>query len=101
MDNKIILEKIKRRSTAAINQSDELLNDLIEETHSEILEYINQNKIQQGLEGSLIEIVIIKCNKLGSEGLSSENFSGISQSYINDYPRDIIKKLNRYRKLPR
>lgn len=100
MDNKIILEKIKRRSDSAINQSDELINDLIEETQEEIKEYIHREDIPPSLEGSLIELVVIKCNRLGTEGISSESFSGVSTSYINGFPRHIEKKLRKCRKLP-
>lgn len=100
MDNKKILEKAKRRSNAASNQSDDLLNDLIEETQEEIKEYIHRTDIPQSLEGSLIELVIIKCNRLGTEGISSESFSGVSTSYIDGFPKDITKKLRKCRKLP-
>ncbi|MDQ0150571.1 phage head-tail connector protein [Eubacterium multiforme] len=100
MDNKKILEKIKRRSNSATNQSNELINDLIEETENDLLGYTNLNELPAGLEGSLIELVIIKCNRLGTEGISSEGFSGVSTSYLDDIPKDIKRKLNRYRKLP-
>lgn len=100
MDNKKILEKIKRRSIAAKNQSDELLNDLIEETEEEIKVYIHREDIPIGLEGSLVELVVIKCNRLGTEGINSESFSGVSTSYLDGFPKEIIKKLRRCRKLP-
>ncbi|GAA0735425.1 hypothetical protein GCM10008906_09130 [Clostridium oceanicum] len=101
MDINMLLEKIKRRSNVSINQKDELLNDFIEETQLEISEYINSNEIPKVLESVLIDIVIIKLNRLGNEGLLSESFSGISQTYIDDLPKYILKKLRRNRKLPR
>ena len=100
MDNKKILEKIKRRSIAAKNQSDELLNDLIEETEEEIKVYIHRKDIPIDLEGSLVELVVIKCNRLGTEGINSESFSGVSTSYLDGFPKDITKKLRSCRKLP-
>ncbi|HDI3012987.1 TPA: phage head-tail connector protein [Clostridium perfringens] len=100
MDNKKILEKIKRRSIAAKNQSDELLNDFIEETQEEIKAYIHREDIPLSLQGVLIELVVIKCNRLGTEGISSESFSGVSTSYLDGFPKDITKKLRRCRKLP-
>ena len=100
MDNKKILEKIKRRSIAAKNQSDELLNDLIEETEEEIKVYIHREDIPIGLEGSLVELVVIKCNRLGTEGINSESFSGVSTSYLDGFPKEIVKKLRSCRKLP-
>ncbi|MCX0373161.1 phage head-tail connector protein [Clostridium perfringens] len=100
MDNKKILEKVKRRSIAAKNQSDELLNDLIEETEEEIKVYIHREDIPISLEGSLVELVVIKCNRLGTEGINSESFSGVSTSYLDGFPKEIIKKLRSCRKLP-
>ncbi|MHC9344801.1 phage head-tail connector protein, partial [Clostridium perfringens] len=98
--NKKILEKIKRRSIAAKNQSDELLNDLIEEIEEEIKVYIHREDIPISLEGALVELVVIKCNRLGTEGINSESFSGVSTSYLDGFPKDITKKLRSCRKLP-
>lgn len=44
-------------------------------------------------------IAIIKLNRLGSEGLSNQSYSGVSEAYIDGYPDDILKVLNRKRKL--
>ncbi|OPF51544.1 hypothetical protein BH721_01355 [Clostridium baratii] len=100
MDKAKLLEKIKRRSSAAKNESDELLNDLIDETQEEIKEFTHREDITPSLEGSLIELVVIKCNRLGTEGISSESFSGVSTSYLNGFPKNIEKKLRKCRKLP-
>lgn len=100
MDNKKILEKVKRRSNAAKSQSNDLLNDFIEETQEEIKDLIHREDIPLSLEGTIADIVVIKCNRLGTEGISSESFSGVSTSYMNDLPKDIIKKLRSCRKLP-
>lgn len=100
MDKAKLLEKIKRRSSAAKNESDELLNDLIDETQEEIKEFTHRGDIPPSLEGSLIELVVIKCNRLGTEGISSESFSGVSTSYLNGFPKHIEKKLRKCRKLP-
>lgn len=45
------------------------------------------------------QIAVIKLNRKNSEGLASQSFSGVSESYINDYPADIKAVLNRKRKL--
>ena len=41
------------------------------------------------LEIIATRIAIIKLNRLNSEGLSSQSFSGVSESFINGYPDDI------------
>ena len=45
------------------------------------------------------KIAVIYLNRLGSEGLNAESFSGISQSYIDGLPQDILSVLNRKRKV--
>ena len=100
--NKIeLLEKTQRRSKSAAKQDDRLVLDLIDETQEEIKEFTHREDIPLSLEGPLIELVVTKCNRLGTEGISSESFSGISTSYEKGFPKSIEKKLKKCRKLPR
>ncbi|NFG25216.1 hypothetical protein FDF11_15260 [Clostridium botulinum] len=98
-----IIESIKLRP--GISTVDEfLLADIVQDAVIEVSDYIN---LEEGKEfpakciSIVKDIVVIKVNKLGSEGISSESYSGVSQSYIEDIPKDILRKLKRYRKLPR
>lgn len=42
------------------------------------------------MKSLILEMVIYKYNRLGTEDLQSENYSGASYAYLNDYP-DTIK----------
>ena len=44
-------------------------------------------------------IAIIKLNRINSEGLLSQAYSGVSENYVDGYPADIFAVLNRKRKL--
>ena len=44
-------------------------------------------------------IAIIKLNRINTEGLASQSYSGVSESYIDGYPQDILSILNRKRKI--
>lgn len=44
-------------------------------------------------------ITVIKLNRLGTEGLTSQSFNGVSESYLNDIPADIQRLLNLRRKV--
>lgn len=35
------------------------------------------------------QIAVIKLNRMGSEGLASQGYSGVSESYIDGYPQEI------------
>lgn len=51
------------------------------------------------LELAAQEIAVIKLNRVGSEGLASQAYSGVSESYIDGYPAHLKATLNRKRKL--
>lgn len=57
----------------------------------------------RGLDGSLEliaeRIAVIKLNRMNTEGLESQSYSGVSESYVDGYPVDILAVLNRKRKL--
>ncbi|NFA43977.1 hypothetical protein EXM65_15735 [Clostridium botulinum] len=98
-----IIESIKLRP--GISNVDEfLLADIVQDAVIEVSDYINIKEGEElplGCISIVKDIVVIKVNKLGSEGVSSESYSGVSQSYTEDIPKDILRKLKRYRKLPR
>ena len=58
-----------------------------------------RRKVDTELEMVAEKIAIIKLNRLNSEGLASQSFSGVSESYIDGYPADIMAVLNNKRKI--
>jgi len=50
------------------------------------------------LRSVIIEMVIYKFNRMGTEGLESENYSGVSYSYSSDYPDSILNSLEAIKK---
>lgn len=93
-----MLEKIKICLTNN-TYTDDLINLFIDDTTKEVKIYCNREDIDVELESIIRKIVIIKLNRINSEGLSSQSFSGVSESFIDGYPQDIIAVLNRKRKL--
>ena len=93
-----MLEKIKICLTNN-TYTDDLINLFIDDTTKEVKIYCNREDIDIELESIIRKIVIIKLNRINSEGLSSQSFSAVSESFIDGYPQDIIAVLNRKRKL--
>lgn len=93
-----MLEKIKICLTNN-TYTDNLINLFIDDTTKEVKIYCNREDIDVELESIIRKIVIIKLNRMNSEGLSSQSYSGVSESFIDGYPQDIIAVLNRKRKL--
>lgn len=83
---------------AASNYSDALISLMIKQAITEVEAYCNR-ELDAELEMIAERIAIIKLNRLNTEGLSSQSYSGVSESYINGYPEDIMAVLKRKRKL--
>lgn len=64
----------------------------------EVEEY-TKRELDTALEYVALEIAKIKLNRLNTEGLASQSFSGVSESYIDGYPAHIVAILNRKRKV--
>lgn len=98
-----VLQSLKLRPGLS-NLSDDLLKDFIQDSFNDVSEYIN---LEDGLEMPMVcisivkDLVVIKVNKIGSEGISSESYEGVSHSYIDGIPKEIKARLRRYRRLPR
>lgn len=51
------------------------------------------------LEAVVVQIAIIKLNRIGTEGASALSFSGVTESYIDGYPAHVQAVLKAKRKL--
>lgn len=83
---------------SASNYSDALISLCAKQAVAEVEGYCNR-VLDYELEVCAQRIAIIKLNRMGSEGLASQGYSGISESYIDGYPQDILAILNRKRKI--
>lgn len=83
---------------AASNYSDALINLCYKQALTEVEAYCNR---EADIELDLVadRIAVIKLNRINTEGLSSQSFSGVSESYIDGYPADILAILNRKRRI--
>lgn len=94
-----MLEEIKTLlGDAAANYSDVQIGLCLKMALSEVQAYCNR-ELDLELEIVAQRIAIIKLNKLNAEGLSSQSYSGVSESYIDGYPADIMAVLKRKRRM--
>lgn len=94
-----MIEEIKLLlGDAAANYSDAQISLCYKMALSEVEEYCKR-EADDALLLIAERIAIIKLNRLNTEGLSSQSYSGVSESYLNEYPADIQAVLNRKRKL--
>lgn len=98
-----MLDKIKARLNITDSSRDFLINDLIEDSKEDLKELTNNPNLKFDRKAEVIvkELVVIKFNKVGSEGLSSESVNGHSQSFLDGLPKDLRTKILSMRKLRR
>ena len=94
-----MIEEIKiLLGDAAGNYSDALIGLCAKQALAEVEAYCNRNADYE-LEMAAERIAIIKLNRINTEGLTAQSYSGVSESYIDGYPADILAILNRKRKI--
>lgn len=94
-----MLEEIKLLlGEAAANYSDALINLCAKQALAEVEAYCRRTADLE-LEMIALRIAVIKLNRMNTEGLASQSFSGVTESYIDGYPADILAALNRKRKI--
>ena len=94
-----MIEEIKiLLGDAAGNYTDALIGLCAKQALAEVEAYCNRNADYE-LEMAAERIAIIKLNRINTEGLASQSYSGVSESYIDGYPQDILSILNRKRKI--
>ena len=94
-----MLEDIKTLlGDAAQNYTDAQINLALRLSLAEVEDYCGR-EVDAALEMVAIRIAVIKLNRLNTEGLASQGFSGTNEAYIDGYPADILSILNRKRRI--
>lgn len=94
-----MIEEIKLLlGDAANNYSDALIGLALKQAIAEVEGYCNR-ELDYELEIVAQKIAIIKLNRMNTEGLTAQSFSGVSESYIDGYSADVLAVLNRKRKI--
>lgn len=94
-----MIEEIKLMlGEAASNFTDAQIGLAIKIAMAEVEDYCGRD-LDYILELQAQKIAVIKLNRMNTEGLASQSYSGISESYVDGYPADILAVLNRKRKI--
>ena len=65
---------------------------------SEIEDYCKRDA-DTAMELLAEQIAVIKLNRINTEGLASQSYSGVGENYIDGYPDNIKQALSRKRKV--
>ena len=96
-----MLDKIK--TLLDIGEEDESKDDLLEllisMCKSEAVDFCNLKEYDSKLDSAVINMVIERYNKVGTEGVNSVSTHGITESYIDGYSQAVIRQLIKHRKI--
>ena len=98
MSESTLLEHLKARLDD-VEVPDVKLQAIVEDVTQEVLADTNQSKLNAQLESAVISLSVVAVNRLGTEGLASEGYSGVSTSYLDDVPPRVASILNANRRL--
>lgn len=93
-----MLNQIKLLLGLTDTSKDELILILIERAMNELIDYTHSDNLA-GAEQLVNSMVIYNYNRLGTIGITSENYSGVTFQYESDYPESILKQMKARRKL--
>ena len=93
-----LLERLKARLDEN-ELSDDKLQAIVEDVTLEVLADTNQSELNAQLESAVISLSVVAVNRIGTEGLASEGYSGVSTSYLDDVPPRVASILNANRRL--
>ena len=93
-----LLERLKARLDD-VEVPDIKLQAIIDDVTIEVLANTNQPELNAQLESAVISLSVIAVNRIGTEGLASEGYSGVSTSYLDDVPPRVASILNANRRL--
>ena len=91
----MIIDNVKILLGLTGNDKDELLEILLAEAEDDAKMITKRDRLF-GMDSVIERMVVYLYNRLGTEGLNSESYSGASYNYTDGYPDDIMKALDRF-----
>lgn len=83
------------------NQTDKdaLFMVLIDLARQEFLDYTGRADVPAAAEGLITSMVVEKFNRIGAEGIDTQRYSSIDETFVDGYSANINLQLKRYRKV--
>ena len=98
MSESTLLDRLKNRLDE-VEVSEIKLQAIIDDVTQEVLSDTNQSELNLQLSSAVVSLSAITVNRIGTEGLASEGYSGVSTSYLDDVPPRVASILNANRRL--
>lgn len=92
-----MIDKVKLLLGLTDSSKDKLIEVLIDGAVEDAVAITGNKYIQDELPNTIVKMVVYNYNRLGTEGLETESYSGVTYNYSNGYPQDILNTLNKKR----
>ena len=95
------LLKVKLLLGIAANDAtkDNLLTMLIDDAVVEVIDYCNLKQYNTNLDSTVVKMVTQNYNKISNQGIASQSYSGVSETYVDGYSADVMAQLNKNRRV--
>ena len=94
-----MIEEIKiMLGDSVVNYTDAQIGLFAKQALIEVEAYCGR-EADAALELAAEQIAVIKLNRMGSEGLAAQSYSGVNENYIDGYPAHIQSLLDRKRRV--
>lgn len=81
------------------NAQEDMLEQLYGQCADEFMAICNREDVPERAETVLEQMVAFRYSQLNAEGLSGESYSGMSESYMSDYPERLKRAMYRFRRM--
>lgn len=78
---------------------DTLLAGILLDASNEFLAYTNRTDIPTAAEIVVSSLAAYNYTRIGFNGIQSQSYSGVSESYSDGYPKELETQLNKFRKI--
>ena len=92
-----MIDKVKLLLGLTDASKDDLIEVLVDGAVEDAVAITGNKYIQDELPSAIAKMVVYNYNRLGTEGLENESYSGITYNYLDGYPQDILNTLNKKR----
>ena len=97
--NAIPETSINRLGALLPNAKPETIKALFEQCADEFCAICNQESVPPAAYTTIEQMVSFRYSQLNADGLSSQSFSGMSESYMGDYPERLKRAMYRFRRI--
>lgn len=93
------LASLNRLNKLISNADPDIVQSLWEQCCDDFTSICAREDIPDAAVGVLEQMVAFRYSQLNAEGLGSQSFSGMSESYLTDYPDRLKRSMYRWRRL--